>query len=248
MKNGELGNVRMVTGSYFQDWLSNPTDYSWRLEKSESGESNITADTGSHWFDLIQFVTGLKIVEVIGDFATLIPVRKKPKGQVLAFQDIKETETEDVKVELEEYSSVLFRLSNGAPGSFTTSQVCPGRKSDTEFQVYGSKCSFAWNHKRSTELWIGYREKPNEILIENPVLQNNKTAKYANLPAGHPLGYHDAVLNLFKDFYGVVKHRKEASPVSRPTFETGYEEMKILEKIIMSNTRKNWEKVEWSRK
>ena len=245
VRKGDLGKVRMVMGSYLQDWLSNPTDYSWRLEKSESGESNITADIGSHWFDLIQFVTGLEIVNVIGDLATLIPVRKKPKRQVLAFEDVKEEDTEDFKVELEEYSSVLFKLSNGAPGSFTMAQVCAGRKSDTEFQVYGSKCSYAWNHKRSNELWIGYREKPNETLIENPVIQDKSTAKYATLPAGHPLGYHDAVLNLFKDFYDVVESGKETSAVSRPTFETGYKEMKILDSILKSNKAGKREKVQW---
>ena len=245
VKRGDLGTVRMVTGSYFQDWLSNPNDYTWRLEKEASGESNITADLGSHWFDLVQFVTGLKVTEVMGDFATLIPVRKKPKRQVLAFEEVGAGDTEDFRVELEEYSAVLFRLSNGSPGSFTTSQVCAGRKSDTEFQIYGARCSYAWNHKRSNELWIGYREKPNEILIENPVLQDVSTARYATLPAGHPLGYHDAVLNLFKDFYEAVKNKKEPSPISRPGFKTGYDEMIILDAIIQSKNSRQWVKVKW---
>jgi len=239
IKRGDLGKVRMVTGSYLQDWLSNPTDYSWRLEKSESGESNITADLGSHWFDLVQFLTGLKVNEVIGDFSTLISIRKKPKRQVLAFEKIEDVKTEDVKVELEDYSAILFRLSNGAPGSFTTSQVCAGRKSDTEIQVYGSKCSYAWNHKRSNELWIGYRDKPNEILIESPVLQGKSTAKYATLPAGHPLGYRDAVLNLFKDFYSAILNGESKSS-SRPNFETGYDEMKILDAVVESNRERRW--------
>ncbi len=245
VRRGDLGDVRMVMGSYLQDWLSRPTDYSWRLEKSECGESNITADVGSHWFDLIQFVTGLKVTEVIGDLATIIPIRKRPKHQVLAFEEVKDVETEDFKVELEEYSSVLYRLSNDAPGSFTTSQVCAGRKSDTEIQVYGSKCSYAWNHKRSNEMWIGYREKPNEVLIENPILQEKNTSKYATLPAGHPLGYHDAVLNLFNDFYDMVKFKKETSAISRPTFATGYDEIKITNAILVSNKKRKWEKVRW---
>ena len=244
VRRGDAGEVRMATGSYFQDWLFFPTDYSWRLEKSESGESNITADLGSHWFDLIQFVTGLKVAEVMADFATLVPVRKKPAKQVLAFEEVKETQTVDVTIELEDYSAVLFRLSNGAPGSFTTSQACAGRKSDTEFQIYGSKCSLAWNHKRSTELWIGFREKPNETLIESPTALDPSTAGYATLPGGHPLGYHDAVLNLFKDFYDVVKGGKEpATHLARPTFATGYEEMKILQAIVESQKTRRWVQV-----
>jgi predicted dehydrogenase len=245
IKKGELGKVRMVTGTWFQDWLSNPTDYSWRLEKSESGDSNIAADIGSHWFDLVQFVTGLKVSEVMVDFSTLIPVRKKPKRQVLAFEKVGVEDTEDINVELEEYAAVLFRLTDGVPGTFTTSQTCAGRKSDTEFQIYGDKCSYAWNHKRSNELWIGYRQKPNEILIENPVLQDKTTSQYATLPAGHPLGYYDAVLNLFQDFYNVIKSNEETSPISRPTFKTGCDEMKILEAMVRSNRTRQWAEVIW---
>ena len=86
MRRGDAGNVRLVTGTWFQDWLSAATDYTWRLQRSESGDSNISADLGSHWFDLIQFATGLRVTEVIADFATLIPVRMKPARQVLAFE------------------------------------------------------------------------------------------------------------------------------------------------------------------
>jgi predicted dehydrogenase len=239
---GDAGKVRMVTGTYLQDWLSSELDWSWRLLKSESGESNITADLGSHWFDLVQFVTGLKVREVTCDFATLIPVRKKPKRQVLAFEKVGEIESEEVKVEVEDYSAILFRMDGGVPGSFTTSQVCVGRKSDTEFQIYGSKCSYAWNHKDSTRLWIGHREKPNEILIENPILLDPSTARYANLPAGHPLGYYDAILNLFSDYYEAVENGDTPGRL-RPTFETGYEEMKLLESVLDSHRRKCWVEV-----
>ena len=243
VRRGDAGTVRMVAGSYLQDWLSREIDWTWRLLRSESGDSNITADLGSHWFDLIQFVTGLQVQEVIGDLATLIPVRRRPTRQVLAFEKVEDVESEEVQVELEDYSSILFRLSNGAPGSFTTSQVCAGRKSDTEFQIYGSKCSYAWNHKEATKLWIGQREKENEILIENPTLQDPSTARYATLPAGHPLGYNDAVRNLFTDFYEAVENGGMGNDL-RPTFETGVEEMKILEAIMSSCRKRSWVKVQ----
>lgn len=245
IRRGDLGKVRMVTGSYLQDWLSNETDYSWRLDGKESGASNITADLGSHWFDLVQFATGLRVTEVMADFATLIPVRKRPKDATIAFAEAGDVEYEEVKIELEDYSALLFKLSNGAPGSFTTSQVCAGRKSDTEFQIYGDKASYAWNHKHATELWMGHREKPNETLIENPILQDESTSKYANLPAGHPLGYHDAEVNLFTDYYDAVQSKEADDPEKRPTFLTGYDEMKILAAAVSSNTARRWTTVEW---
>jgi predicted dehydrogenase len=242
VRRGDAGAVRMVAGSYFQDWLSREIDWTWRLLRSESGDSNITADLGSHWFDLIQFVTGLKVTEVIGDLVTLVPVRKRPTRQVLAFEKVDQVESEEVEIELEDYSAILFRLANGAPGSFSTSQVCAGRKSDTEFQIYGSECSYAWNHKDATRLWIGYRDKANEILIENPTLQDPSTAHYANLPAGHPLGYHDAVTNLFKHYYEAVEQGGKDDEL-RPTFQTGFEEMKILEAVLSSHKKRGWVQV-----
>jgi predicted dehydrogenase len=253
VRRGDAGTVRMVSGTYFQDWLSKATDWSWRLLRAESGESNITADLGSHWFDLIQFVTGLRVKEVIGDLASLLPKRRRPKRQVLAFEKVGEVESEEVQVELEDYSAVLFRLNTGAPGSFATSQTCNGRKSDTEFQIYGSECSYAWNHKDATQMWIGYRDKPNEILIENATLQDPSSARYANLPAGHPLGYHDAVYNLFLDFYEAVQGGGSAAVGEtaagpsirppRPTFETGLEEMKILAAVLESHKKRTWVQV-----
>jgi len=244
VRRGDAGAVRLATGTYFQDWLSKETDWTWRLLPSESGESSITADLGSHWFDLVQFVTGLEVRQVIGDLATLIPVRKRPRRQVLAFEQAGAAESEEVKVELEEYSAVLFHLSNGAPGSFTTAQVCNGRKSDTEFQIYGSQCSYAWNHKEATMLWIGHRDRPNEVLVENAALQDPSTARYATLPAGHPQGYHDAMMNMFRDYYeDLGGGPKGPRPAARATFATGRVEMKILAAILASHREKRWVEV-----
>ena len=138
----------------------------------------------------------------------------------------------------------MFRLSNDAPGTFTTSQVCNGRKSDTEFQIYGGESSLAWNHSRSNELWIGHRERPNETLIESPLLQGPESRQWATLPAGHPLGYNDAVLNMFKDYYRAVETGSRDSGSSRPTFMTGYEEMKILDAVVRSVRKRKWITIE----
>jgi len=242
---GQAGQVRMVTGTWLQDWLSRAEDWSWRLEREESGPSNTAADLGSHWFDLVQFITGMKVSEVMADFSTLVPVRNKPLRQVIAFETAENAQFHEVKVELEDYAAILFRLSNGAPGSFTACQVANGRKSDTEIQVYGSDYSLAWDHSRSNQLWIGYRDRPNEILIESPLLQNPGSGAYASLPAGHPLGYHDALLNLFKDFYEDVKAggqaRQRALP--RPTFRSGTDAMRVLKAIIDSVKKRAWVKV-----
>ncbi len=245
IKSGDAGTVRMVSGTWFQDWLSKASDWTWRLEEAQSGNSNIAGDLGSHWFDLIQFATGLKITDVMADFATIIPVRRKPKNQVIAFESSTSSEFEEVNVALEEYAAVMFRLDNGAPGTFTACQTVNGVKSAPEFMINASGYSLAWDHAETNKLWIGHRDTPNEILIENPSLMNPAASGYATLPAGHPLGYHDAVLNLFRDFYDDVRLGKERAdrPVPRPTFETGAEEMRILKAVVESNKKGVWVKV-----
>jgi predicted dehydrogenase len=139
----------------------------------------------------------------------------------------------------------MFRLNNGAPGTFTTCQTVHGVKSAPEFIISASGYSLAWNHTEPNKLWIGHRDAPNEILIENPSLLNPAAAPYVTLPAGHPLGYHDAVLNLFRDFYDDVRLGKERSdrPVPRPTFETGVEEMRILRAVVESVKKGAWVQV-----
>ena len=138
----------------------------------------------------------------------------------------------------------MFRLSNDIPRNFTTRQVYCGRKSDTESQIHGENYSLAWNHNKSNELWIGHRDKPNEILIESPLLQREETQKYATLPAGHPMGYHDAVLNMFKDYYQAVENNSCDTVSDRPTFKTGYDEMKILDAVLKSVKQKTWVQVD----
>ena len=74
------------TARYLQDWLLRPTDWNWRLEPERGGELRAIGDIGSHWLDLVQFVTGSRIVEVFADLQTVIPVRRRPVGPVRDFR------------------------------------------------------------------------------------------------------------------------------------------------------------------
>jgi predicted dehydrogenase len=60
VESKELGDIYYVHGNYLQDWLYYDTDYNWRLESKLSGSSRAIADIGTHWCDLIQFLTGKK--------------------------------------------------------------------------------------------------------------------------------------------------------------------------------------------
>jgi predicted dehydrogenase len=235
VRKGELGDIHTVVGSYLQDWLLYDTDYDWRLEQSATGQSNVIGDIGSHWFHLAQFVTGSPIVEVMADLKTTRPVRKKPGPEGY----------EEYEVKVEDYGSVLIHFANGASGVFTVSQLCAGRKCAIDLQVYGFDSSLAWNHERSTELWMGYRSQANQVLMESPFLQHEDAKRYALLPTGHPMGYHDAVYNLFRDFYENLKLKLEGKEPKYPVpdFGEGHRELLVTEAILQSHREKRWVKV-----
>jgi predicted dehydrogenase len=244
-RRGDLGEVRAFVGHFLQDWLFFETDYSWRLDPKVAGKANVIADLGSHWCDLVQFITGQKIVEVMAELHTCLPKRRKPKGGALSFGAGKAGESEDVDIMLDDYASLFLRLSNGARGNFTTCQAAAGRKVDIELQVFGSKESYAWSHVHPNALWIGHREKANEVFFESSILQTEDTRKYAALPTGHPMGYHDAVFNLFRDYYEALAAKRAGKPYQAtfPDFRTGHEMMCVIDAAVESNKSGKWIKV-----
>ncbi len=167
VRGGELGDVWNVHGGYLQDWLARPTDWNWRLEPEKAGELRAIGDIGSHWMDMTQFVTGHRIVEVFADLATAIPVRERPRGEVETFASGGDDEREPVAVATEDVAHVLFRFENGARGSMVVSQVSNGRKNALRFEVDGSEGALAWDSERHEELWLGHRDRPNEMLVRN---------------------------------------------------------------------------------
>ena len=240
--NGVVLKTITLDEKYSKKWNIDSRNYFGNLYKdgvklsdtlySISGIGTMLNSSNNMYFILLKHTEAYYDDDIIKD--------KNKKRHLASSHSIIDIEG-NVKIELEDYSSILFRLENNVPGSFTTCQVCAGRKSDTEFQIYGDKCSFAWDHREATRLWIGHRDKANEILIESPSLLGPESAQYAAVPGGHPLGYFDAEFNLFNDFYNAVKNGEtEEMKRWRPTFETGAEEMNILESIVKSNKLRRW--------
>jgi predicted dehydrogenase len=247
-RRGDLGDVRAFLGHFLQDWLFFETDYSWRLDPKIAGQANVVADLGSHWFDLVQFITGLKIVEVMAELHTCLPKRRRPKGGVLSFGAGAAGDSEEVAITLDDYASLFLKLENGARGSFTTCQAAAGRKVDIEWQIFGSKESYAWSHVHPNALWIGHRDKANEVFYESSLLQTEDTRKYATLPTGHPLGYHDAVFNLFREYYEALAAKRAGRPykTTLPDFRTGHEMMCVIDAAVRSDRSGTWTKVQGS--
>ena len=241
-RRGDLGEVRAFLGHFLQDWLFLETDYSWRLDPAVAGRANVVADLGSHWCDLVQFVTGRRIVEVMAELHTCLPRRFRPKGGGLSFGSGAAGEREAVDIALDDYAALFLKLDNGARGNFTTCQAAAGRKVEIELQVFGSKESYAWSHVHPNALWIGHREKGNEVFFESSVLQDESARRYAGLPTGHPMGYHDAVFNLFRDYYEALAAKRAGRPFQTgfPGFRTGHEMMCVIDAAVESDRTGRW--------
>jgi len=240
VRTNRLGKIYAVHGSYLQDWLLLETDYNWRLDAKLGGRSRAVADIGSHWCDLIQFITGLKITSVYADIRTVLPFRKRPKGEIETFKGKQDKPKgyQKIKIKTEDYGSVLLKFDNGAPGVFTVSQVSAGRKNRLWFEIDAEKCSLCWDQERPKEMGIGYRDKPNEILPKDPSLLSRRAGAYAHYPGGHPEGYPDGPRNLFENVYRFILKRKGKPEF--PTFQDGHNEIVITEAVLESQRRKKW--------
>ena len=250
IERGEIGRPHFVVGQYLQDWLLKDTDYSWRLEPDKGGVSSALGDIGSHWCDLAQHLTGLRITHVLGDITTVVPKRKKPKGSREAFATGgAEQGFDEVDIKVEDLASVLLRFDNGARGSVSVGQVCAGHKNDLEIEVSGSAASLKWVQERQNQLWIGRRDEANALLLKDPSLLEAGAARYAHLPGGHNEGWADAFCNLMRDIYGFIASGRKATDVHPPafaTFEDGYRANCVVEAIIASARNGSaWTKVEY---
>jgi predicted dehydrogenase len=245
---GDIGTMHFLMGYYLQDWLIKDTDYSWRLEPRKGGASSALGDIGSHWCDLAQHISGLRITHVLGDITTVIPTRKKPRGSREAFQTAGgDEQVELVDIKVEDLASVLVRFDNGAKGSFSVGQVCAGHKNDLLLEICGSRASLRWRQEHQNELWFGYRDKANEILQKDPSLIDAEVRGYAHLPGGHQESWADAFANVMRDIYGfIAEGRKptDAHPPAFATFEDGYRANCIVEAILESAKKGSvWTKV-----
>jgi predicted dehydrogenase len=237
---GELGEVLVVQGTYSQDWLLYDTDYNWRIEKAANGPLRVVGDIGSHWMDLVQHLTGLEITALCADLQIIHKTRKRPKGEVETFsgKTLKPEDYQEIRIETEDFGAVLLHMGDRARGAFTVSQVNAGCKNRFQMEIYGTKCGVQWNQERPDELWIGYRNTPNQIILKDPALLMGDAVTYADLPGGHSEGYDDTHKQVYKRFY-----RKVADPAARveyPTFADGLHGMKLLEKVIESNEKRGW--------
>jgi len=244
--SGALGNsIYAIHGGYLQDWLLLDTDWNWRLEPEAGGNLRAVSDIGSHWIDLVTFITGVQITEVFADMATFLPVRRKPKKKIDTFGGKLEIdmEYEEKEIKTEDYATVMLKFDNGAHGVMTVSQVSSGRKNRLQYEINGSSSSLSWESERPNELWIGHRSEPNQTIIKDPSLMSESSRWCAAYPGGHAEGYPDTFKQLQNAVYSYIGKGDYYAKAEFPTFLDGHQTLAVDEAIFQSAQQGRWIKV-----
>ncbi len=241
----ELGDLFILQGSYLQDWLLLPTDWNWRLEPELGGTLRAVADIGSHWLDLLTFITGLRIEEVFADFKTFHPIRKKPAKPVETYSGklLQPSDYVDQPIHTEDYASILLHYENGVRGVLTVGQVCAGRKNRLFFEINGERQSLAWNSEHPNDLWIGRRDAPNGVLMKDPALLSPEARAVASYPGGHQEGFPDTFKQMVAQVYGYLRAGNFNAQPDFSTFADGHYEMLLCEAVERSAKENRWVKV-----
>ena len=234
---GDIGPIRLLHGSYQQDWLASPDDDSWRVDPDVGGRSRAFADIGSHWCDLVEFASGHRISRVLARTATVVPERAIGSGPAFspgagADQVRRPVETEDVAL-------VLFETDQGAVGSVVVSQVSPGRKNRLWFELDGADGAVVFDQEQPERLEVG-RRTGRTILFRDPEAMAPAAARLATMPAGHAQGYQDC-FNLFvTDAYAAIGGDP---PEGLPTGADGLRSARIIDAVLASAASESWQEV-----
>ena len=235
VRQGQIGRLQLLHGTYLQDWLLRPEDGNWRVDETLGGASRAFADIGSHWCDLAEFVTGQRLVRLSARTLTAVPERLSGSdGHAFAATDgtgeLRHVSTEDAAV-------VQFETDAGALGSVVISQVSAGRKNRLWLEIDGAEEALAFDQEQPEQLWAGRR--PVETIVRrDPESLSPAAARYANLPGGHPQGYADCFDAFVADFYEAVETGQV--PDGLPLFADGLRSNRITEAVLASAASGEW--------
>jgi predicted dehydrogenase len=236
---GTLGPVRLIHGGYLQDWLASADDDNWRIDASLGGPSRAFADIGSHWCDLVEFITGDRIEALCAQTSTVFGERTD-HGAARAFEATHSNgRAERREVTTEDAVTALFRTARGAHGTLIVSQVSPGRKNHLHIEVACAEASVRFEQERPETLWLGRREG-SETIWRDPTSLGPAAAPYAVTPAGHPQGYLDCFDRFVADSYAAIAGD---APDGLPTFADGARSAHLIDAVLASAASNGWVEV-----
>jgi predicted dehydrogenase len=234
----EFGAVNLIHGSYLQDWLLNPKSTSWRVDPKAGGPSRAFGDIGSHWCDLVEWVTGDRIARLVA--TTSITIKQRPAETAASFSAV-ESDAPLVDVQTEDSALILFRTANDIAGSAVISQLSAGRKNRLWVEVDGMHQSAVFDQEQPEQLWIG-TEAGAQVLVRDPNHGSAEQRRLSTLPAGHAQGYAQCFENYVADSYAAVDaHAGHGEvPEGLPTFADGARAAQICDAMLRSAASGEW--------
>ena len=229
IKSGKLGMIRKVAVEYPQGWLTTSLENtdnkqaSWRTDPSKSGKAGSMGDIGTHAANMVEYITGKKIIKLFAKVNTVV------EGRLL-----------------EDDGNVLISLEDNIEGNLMTSQIATGEENDLKIRVWGELGGIEWKHSKPNTLIHKLNGKPNQILRAG--VDNSYLSKFAlshcRTPSGHPEGFIEAFANIYRNFSYAVNNYKnsiEHDPIfDFPTVEDGYRGMKFIDAVIESSKSSKW--------
>jgi predicted dehydrogenase len=233
---GRVGRTFGLRGQILEDSLLFDSDYEWRLDPAQGGESNTMATIGCHLIDLVTHIIDSPIVEVCAAFTTVHPVRRRAVNR--AGQEV----TEPVSISSEEEARVLVRFANGAQGTLDLSRAAAGRRYRIAVEVDGTTAALAWNSEAPNQLWIGHRGLPNEILLRDPDLLGGPARSYAAYIGAYAEAFADTLKQMLGNVYAQIRPRADR-PTPRADFATfadGHRALLVHEAVLQSAKERRW--------
>jgi predicted dehydrogenase len=235
IRAGATGPLRLLHGTYLQDWLLSAEDDNWRVDASLGGASRAFADIGSHWCDLAEFVSGHRITRLSARTLTAVPERRHADGRpafstAVGDGELRAVTTEDAAV-------VQFETDLGALGTTVISQISAGRKNRLWLELDGAEAALAFDQEEPESLWVGGREAAT-IVRRDPAHLSAPAARLATLPAGHPQGYADCFDLFVADVYAAIRGEDERDGV--PGFHDGLRAAEITGAVLESAREQRW--------
>ena len=229
---GKIGKLRKVAVEYPQGWLTsnlestNNKQASWRTDPKKSGKAGSMGDIGTHAANMIEYVTGKKIIKLFSKVNTFVDGRK-----------------------LEDDGNVLISLENNIEGNLMTSQIATGEENDLKIRVWGDNGGIEWKHSSPNSLLVKLNGSPNQVYragVDNSYLSDFSLAN-CRTPSGHPEGFIEAFANIYRNFaFSVINYknnRKDSYKYDYPTVHDGYRGMKFIDAVIESSKKNKWIKL-----
>ena len=229
---GDYGRWNLLHGHYLQDWLLSPTASSWRVDSAEGGPSRAFADIGSHWCDLVEWVSGEQLDTLTAQVSVAVPARPAAREGSSGAHHLAEVRTEDV-------ATVQFRTATGVPGSMLVSQVAAGRKNRLWFELDGSARSAVFDQENPESFWTGTSDG-SQVFARASDSGSAEQRRLSYLPAGHAQGYGDCFAAFVADTYAAIGGDESDG---LPTFADGLRSARIVDAVMRSAATSEWTKI-----